>query len=199
MTASIPGRETLLAETLKSVYNQTLEVECHLVMAQSITEKVQPTLHVSQQQNVLLRAVETEWTMRLADDDQLLPHHVETLMTHSEGADVIYSFDANHNRPHFNSNHYDQKMLADALSTHNWIDGSAVMIRTEFLKLVGGWPTLWVGDEVDYRLGHFEGMAANCDDWGCFYTLALAGAKFRCVPEETWCYNVGDWERISRE
>ena len=199
LTATIPGREHLLAEALKSVYAQTLEVECHLVMAQSCSEGLQPTLHVGLQQNLLLRAVETEWVMRLADDDQLLPIHVGTLMAEAVDADVIYSYDASKNRPWLDCNEWGQEKIALEIEDYNWIDGSAVLIRTELLKQVGGYPTDWVGNNEDYREGHFEGMKANCDDWGAWVRLARIGARFKCIPEPTWRYGSGEWTRISNE
>jgi hypothetical protein len=197
ITASIPGREALLGLTLASVYNQTVEVDAHLVMAQSCTEGLIPPVHVAMQQNALLPAVRSTFCMRLADDDQLLPHHIETYLPHLADADVIYSWDANGDRPRVDCNGWDTGRLCAELDRRNWIDGSAVAIRTVILKQVGGWPTDWVGGSHTDGSGRF--VASNCvaEDWGCFIALAHAGARFRCIPEPTWLYGNGDWVRSS--
>jgi hypothetical protein len=203
----------LLTECVDSVYAQTTEVEAHLVLAQSCTEGLPSPVHCAQMQNKLLAAVDTEWTMRLADDDLLLPHHVETLLpylsrpprwpTEYEGtppfnrADVVYSWDESGNRPRWNANVLSQQALMAALRETSWIDGSAVAIRTSWLRKIGGWPTEYEGTPPFH--GHFKGMKATCEDWAAFYLLARAGARFLCVPEETWVYRAGAWPRISME
>jgi hypothetical protein len=196
VTASIPGREKSLSDTIASVYAQTVEVESHLVIAQSCSEKLPSTLHCARQQNALLPAVSTEWTMRLADDDQLLPHHVETVMPFFDGADVVYSWDANRDRPHIDCTEWSQARLVDQFDHENFIDGSAVCIRTTLLRKVGGWPTDWVGDGP-LQGGHYKDTIIPFEDWACFSRLAKIGAKFRCVPQETWRYGNGSWPRIS--
>src|ERR1017187_9815448 len=144
VTATIPGREALLGLNLASVYEQTREVEGHLVIAQSCSEGLRPQVHVARQQNLLLDSVWTEFTMRLADDDRLLPHHVETVLPYLDEADVVYSWDANNDRPRVDCSEWGQDRLVAQFEKENWIDGSAVCIRTDMLRLVGGWPTGWV-------------------------------------------------------
>jgi hypothetical protein len=203
VTATIPGRETLLGLTLASVYVQTVEVECHLVMAQSITEGLVPPVHCAAQQNALLASVTSAFTMRLADDDRLLPHHIETILPHLDVADVVYTYDANNNRPRIDCTEWDQSKLIARFAERNWIDGSAVAIRTDLLQAVGGWPTDWSGGNHTDGTGRFLGTGVPAEDWACFYNLAVAGARFVCIPEPTWLYGTGDdgdggtWERSS--
>ena len=197
LTATIPGRSVLLTECVDSVYAQTTEVEAHLVLAQSCTEGLPSPVHCAQMQNTLLNVVNTEWTMRLADDDLLLAHHVETLLPYLELADVVYSWDESGNRPRWNANVLSQQALVAAFRKTSWIDGSAVAIRTSWLRKIGGWPTEYEGTPPFH--GHFKGMKATCEDWAAFYLLARAGARFLCVPEETWVYRAGGWPRISME
>ena len=71
VTGTIPGREVLLGECIASVFAQSREVEGHVIYAQSCTEGLWPPHHCALQQNVALAAVETEFCMRLADDDKL--------------------------------------------------------------------------------------------------------------------------------
>lgn len=197
ITPTIPGRSVLLTECVDSVYAQTTEVEAHLVLAQSCTEGLPSPVHCAQMQNTLLNVVNTEWTMRLADDDLLLPHHVETLLPYLELADVVYSWDESGNRPRWNANVLSQQALVAAFRKTSWIDGSAVAIRTSWLRKIGGWPSQYEGTPPFH--GHFKGMKATCEDWAAFYLLAEAGARFLCVPEETWVYRAGAWPRISME
>jgi hypothetical protein len=190
VTATIPSREQLLVKCLRSVYAQTVPVEAHLVYAQPPVPDMPAPVHCALMQNALLASVTTEWTMRLADDDQLLAHHVETLLPFLERADVAYSFDASGNRPRLDVTAWPQDKLVSTLEHGNFIDGSAVFYRTELLRQVGGWPTEWED-------GRFAGMKAWFEDWGCFLELARAGARFVCAPEPTWLYNDGRHPRIS--
>jgi hypothetical protein len=191
VTATIPGREELLGECLKSVYAQTVEVEEHLVMAQSCTEGLVPPQHVAIQQNVLLDKVKSTFCMRLADDDRLLPHHVGTLLPYLSEHDVIYSYDANGTLPRIDCTDWPQDQIVEHLSRYNWIDGSAVAIRTDMLREVGGWPTDWVGGNHMRGDGYFQTTGKPAEDWAAFYLLAQAGARFCCVPEDTWIYGTG--------
>ena len=197
LTPTIPGREDLLKACLRSVYEQRLPVEAHLVMAQPPIPGMSPQLHCARQQTQLLAAVQTDWCMRLADDDSLLPHHVETLWPHTADADVLYSWDANNNRPRVDVGAWSQAALVDYFTHSNCIDGSAVLTRTDLVRSVGGWPTEWEGPASLWDGGHFAGMRADCDDWALWYLLAKAGARFKCIPVESWLYGCGDWRRQS--
>jgi hypothetical protein len=174
ITATIPGREESLGRTIASVFNQTVEVEAHLIMAQSITEGLPQPLHAAKQQNWPLPSVRSEWVARLADDL----------------ADVIYSWDAHHNRPRFDCAAWSSERIAAELMTHNWIEGSAVAIRTELFRQVGGWPENWATDRNPHGFGgYYEDMwPVCCDDWGASVRLARAGARFVCIPKETWAF-----------
>ena len=175
------------------MYAQTLPPRGHLICAEPPSAEHPAQVHCAEQQNQLLGAVATPWTMRLADDDVLFAHHIETLWPATEKADVIYSFDASGSRPRVVREGND---LASLFQVTNWIDGSAVLYRTSLLRSVGGWPTRYEGTVgKDF---HFVGSEAAFEDWACFYELARAGARFLCVPKETWWYNDGRHDRISR-
>ena len=190
ITASIPGREEMLGECVKSVYEQTVQTTAHLVMAQDLSDGLRGQVHCAIQQSWLLPAVTTEFTMRLADDDMLLPHHIETYLPHLANADVVYSWDAGGSRPRMDCNGWPQERVLDTMEHGNWIDGSAVAIRTDLLRKVGGWPTEFEGN-------CFVGTRAGFEDWAVFVLLARVGARFLCVPEVTWQYRMGPWARIS--
>jgi hypothetical protein len=192
----------MLAESVRSVNAQVVPVDSHMIMSHAPVEGMASQLHCAHMQNYLLRSVVTPWTMRLADDDKLLPEHWAVLsgdLGIHTNADVIYSWDAGHYLPRVNCNEWSQEQLIDHLFRENFIDGSAVAVRTELLFKVGGWPSLWE-DKPPWG-GHFVGHdgrpLAAYEDWALWQVLARAGARFVCVPEETWLYGAGDWPRIS--
>lgn len=202
VTATIPGRDDLLTACKNSVYAQSQPVECHLIMAQPPQKGIVSTVHCAMQQNLLLKAVETPWVMRLADDDQLLPCHVETIMPLllcDDAPDVVYTYDANMSRPRVDCSELSQEELVKAFHRTNWIDGSAVTIKTDMLRKINGWPTEWEGPPPT-KGGHFKGLpdAVQFEDHAAFYLMALEGARFMCIRQFTWLYGAGNWARISR-
>ena len=207
VTPTIPGREAMLAENIRSVNAQTLPVDSHMIMSHPPVEEMPSQVHCAHMQNWLLRSVVTPWVMRLADDDKLLPEHwaiysdfVSMLLQSSTiRPDVIYSWDASHNRPRVNCNGWSQDQLIDHLFRDNFIDGSAVVVNTMLLCQVGGWPSKWEDKPPwgAHFVGHDGRPLAAYEDWALWQVLARAGAKFVCIPEETWLYGAGDWPRIS--
>jgi hypothetical protein len=194
ITATIPSRRAKLARCLDSVDAQTEPVTTHLVCAEPPVPGMPATVHCALMQNSLLPAVRTEWTMRLADDDRLLPHHVATVLPwlHNRlfAPDVVYTWDAGGDRPRIDCTGWDRDDLVEALEEANFFDASGACVRTEALLEVGGWPTEWED-------GHFVGTRAIFEDWACWLALARAGRRFVCVPEPTWIYDAGDHPRIS--
>jgi hypothetical protein len=192
VTATIPGRQKLLDRCLTSVYDQLEPVAKHLVCA--MLPGSPATVECARAQNDLLPAVGTPWVMRLADDDQLLPHHTRTVLPYLHNnlfaPDVVYTYEASGNRPRFDCTGWPQDTLIEALEEANFFDASGAVIRTDKLLSVGGWPTEWED-------GHFAGTKAYYEDWACWLALARAGARFVCVPEPTWVYDDGPHPRIS--
>ena len=101
-------------------------------------------------------------------------------------------------------NAWTEQQIFDKLCTTNFIEGSAVVMRTDLVQRLR-WPTNWGcgsypvrnrdGSRPDYLVNsaeHFVDSRANADDWGIFLALARAGARFRCVQEETWLYDMGE-------
>ena len=189
ITATIPGREESLLTTLRSVYAQTMPVTEHLISAHTPDERMGMIQYV-EAKNAVLDSVKTEWTAVLNDDDHWLPRHVETTYHALNVADVIYTWDAGGTRPQGPDcvvNDWPQDLLIHILERGNFIDGN-MLIRTELLRDLGGWPVEWVGGG-QYEGGHYEGSPANFEDWELNLRLAHRGAKFFCVPERTWVYN----------
>lgn len=85
ITATIPGRERMLAECRASVAAQTFRDYEHLVMLDSEREGC------SVMCNRLVAQAKGEWLFLIADDDLMLPGCLDTLMAHSGDADIVYS------------------------------------------------------------------------------------------------------------
>jgi hypothetical protein len=153
-------------------------------MAQSTRDGLRPTLHQARQLNALLPAVTTPWVVRLADDDTLVRDYFARMMPAAEEADVLYAWDIDGNKPHIDCSGWSQSQLLRRLDEANWIDGTATLVRTDWLRSIGGWPVryednfFWT-DTGDERLAPHE-------DWACWQLLARAGARFRCLPVATW-------------
>lgn len=75
----------MLAECRASVLSQTVDCWEHLVLVDHEREGCSKTM------NKLAAKAQGEWLLPLADDDLLLPGCIETLLAHSDDADVVYS------------------------------------------------------------------------------------------------------------
>jgi hypothetical protein len=187
ITPSIPERRRLLAEAIESVQLQTSPVAAHLIRVQQPPRGALSTAHTATQLNALLTAVDTEWVAPLGDDDIYLPHHVEKIRPNlGQDADVVYSWPQDeHDYLRIDVSDWTPSEVALRLEEGNFIR-STITIRTELLRRIGGWAG-------EYRDGVFSETGVPYDDWDLVIRLARAGARFRCVPFETWVYRVGDW------
>jgi hypothetical protein len=187
ITASLPERAQLLVDCIISVARQDPPLFGHLVHCEERPVTMDPAVHASRQLNILLAQVETEWVSNLDDDDYLLGNFSE-VMGGRAGADVIYSWGQNAGK--VNCNDWTESVLDRMRRAGNFISANGAIVRTEFLRSAGGWPTDWVGERGDG--GHFAGGDAEWQDWAMWLRLARAGATFRCVPEVTWHYRCHD-------
>jgi hypothetical protein len=195
ITATIPGREFLLAEATNSVNWQTLPVDKHLVRCEEPYGVGE--VHLATQRNALLTMVETEWTAVLDDDNLWLARHHATIAEGLTVADVIYTWDTSTTRPRVDCNGWTQDRIIATLDAGNFIDANAA-IRTSALRAAGGWPTDWEGPRRAEG-GHFANSPASSEDWELWRRLARAGARFLCLPVETWTYGMGEWRRASED
>ena len=87
VTPTIPPRGELLARAIGSVMAQTVRPAAHLIMADISRAGAAVML------DDCISHAQTEWVATLADDDELLPHHLETLwwMLDGTGFDVAYT------------------------------------------------------------------------------------------------------------
>jgi len=195
ITATVPGREDLLARCLRSVYDQSRPVVEHIVVAQRKTTTEPAQVACARAQNTALAAVTTPWVVRLADDDELLPNAVLNLMVWAEDHDVVYGYEVAGNRQFLDYTTMDRAWLLAELGQRNGLDGSGTLVRTEALEDVGGWPTRW--EDGAFQGNAFEGRLAPYEDWALWLMLARHGYRFKAVYAPTWRMGVGDHGRIS--
>lgn len=140
--------------------------------------------------NRALESATGEWTAFLDDDDEFLPRHLEQLVTCAEktDADLVYSWFEGINTdgifsvpqngvqvPPFGVP-FDDELRDCILTAGNFIPVT-VLVRTDFLRKVGGFTPLGA-----------EG-SDQCDDWGAWKAMLEAGARFVHLPEKTWRWN----------
>lgn len=165
LTASIYGREDLLARNMESVRAQTVPVARHLV------DQHDPESHGPiESYNQLATLVDTEWFAILDDDNYWLPRHVELIEPYLEKADVVYSWDA---AGTITKKDPAPDAIGFFLKHKNFIDQSSA-IRTD------AFPGFTDKDE-------FEGDEM---DWRLWRTMARQGYRFACCPLPTWVYGV---------
>lgn len=177
LTTAIPERLGMLAECCLSVEAQTLRPTYHLIGLDYGHAGNIPNL------NRLGRSADEhgcEWLMPLADDDYLLPLHLETLAAYADDADVIYSWCEVRGRDWKPNRAFDAELLRQG----NFIPATA-LIRTSLVEQAGWWD---------------ENPEQGFEDWAMWKTLLALGARFRCVEEVTWVYrfghgnlSLGDW------
>ena len=164
VTTSLPERSAFRGECIASVNAQTLAPITHLVMLDY--ERVGPAEMLNRMLPSCL-AAGADWIAQLADDDLMDAHHLETLVAHSTDADIVYSYCRVEGRG-FNPN---SPFDADRLRRENYIPATT-MIRAGLC------------DELGWR----SDSAYGFEDWDFWLRALDAGARFTCVPEETWTY-----------
>ncbi len=161
----IPTREHEYVRAMRSVARQQLQPDAIIVCVDSMHHGAMAT------RNRGLFMVETEWTAFLDDDDELLPNHLEVLMSAARstpgeifypGYDVIGGHDP--------WQRFGQPFDPTILRDHSYIPVTS-LVRTEAARAAGGF--------VPPPTGHYE-------DWGFYLALLDSGAIFTHVPVKTW-------------
>jgi hypothetical protein len=180
-TPTIPIRVQQLGRAVSSVANQTLKPAAHVIMVDVHREGAPIMLDKT------VTAAQTEWVAILADDDEFLPNHLETLwnLVVSQNADIGFthfrysnSSDAGH-LERFRGQPFDNE--------HPRQMTGVFLARRNLLLDVGGHSTNFDANsyEVD-KSGNRIG-----EDFVIVQRLAKAGARFAVSPEVTWIYHVG--------
>lgn len=180
-TPTIPPRGELLARAIRSVAEQTIKPEAHLVMVDVHKEGAPAMIDKT------IAQAKTKWVATLADDDEFLVNHLETLwnLVKSENSDIGFSHfkysnrnDAGHLEP-FRGMPFDNENPRQMTGVF--------LAKRELLLDVGGHsvgfdPLSYDRDDQGNRIG---------EDFMIVKRLAKAGAKFSVSPEVTWIYHTG--------
>jgi glycosyltransferase involved in cell wall biosynthesis len=155
LTPTILERERFLSECEMSVRAQTAKVSEHIIFRDERGDGCARTM------NRIAEMADGDWFLPLADDDLLLPGCLETLLGHSEGADIVYA-------PPLVTGNEDRWWFFQAPPAIP----SFGLIRASLWRELGGY---------DESLQYEEDRD--------FWTRALdTGAKFARVDEPCWVY-----------
>jgi hypothetical protein len=173
---------------MRSVYEQETPAYAHIIVAQHQATREPRQVACARAQNMALAAVETEWALRLADDDWLGPRAIKLLLEEADRGDVIYSAERRGAGGIRNVNDWSRNKLVEHFKTSDIMGPSGDMYHTGILRSIGGWTT-------DFRHGHFHHpLVPYClaiwEDFATRAVLAYTGARFRYVDYPTW--SVGD-------
>lgn len=171
ITPSLPSREHMLKEAVDSVACQTLKANDHLIGVDWLNAGPAAV------RNTLLEATTTEWVGFLDDDDILDRHHLDTLASAADRADVIGSycrFSGDSIPAQFCNRPYDRK----ALRRHG-IFPITVLARRQAVLAAGGF-----GQE-------------RYEDWALWNRMADQGCRFEIIPIVTWTYRLGHGNRTT--
>jgi hypothetical protein len=173
---------------MHSVMTQTYKPLQHLILSDF------QKLGAPKMLDACLRYAQTEWVAILADDDEFLPHHLETLwhLIENENADVGYT--------HFKySNQSDAGHLERFRGMPFDYDNprqmtGVYMAKRELILDIGGHAALFDVesndlDEYGNRIG---------EDFHLVKRLAHHRAKVAVSPEVTWIYHVGHGNTLGR-
>lgn len=176
---TIPERSHLLAQAVESVHAQTAACE-YLIGEDTEHNGCVATV------NALAECVQTDWLMRLDDDDLLEEDHISVIEKWlDDDADIVYSWCRIEGGGELHPEDQFQVRLQNAygwdhLHVVNWIPCTAA-IRTELWRELGGYR------EVEMS-----------EDWDFWIRALDAGARFRCIPTVTWTYRMSDaWKHRS--
>jgi glycosyltransferase involved in cell wall biosynthesis len=174
---SIPPRAAMLGRALASVLAQELPAEAVSIAVDTGRQGAAAT------RDRALRAVRTEWTAFLDDDDQMLPEHLRILMgaAQESGADYVYSYytvaDANGTLlPHVDPLQHFGRPFDPAHPHQTTI---TVLVRTELAQSVG------FRDPPEGAL--IDGQRYG-EDFDFLVRACQAGAKVLHVPQRTWLW-----------
>lgn len=125
ITATIKGREDMLAEAAASVAAQTLPAAAHIVYLDERRKGIRHSM------NQLWPQVQTPWMQWLADDDILYPDHLEKVAALTPDADIVHSYCDVEGRDGFLPNWTVEE-------SGYWMTATALM-RTSLVAGLGGW------------------------------------------------------------
>lgn len=172
ITPSLPSRAELLVECCESVKRQTVACAHHVYLD---SQGIGPAVI----RNTIMTRLACEYVAFVDDDDLLDPEHVELLLHACEGLgdetfDLAFSW---HRREGSTPEverieSWDDYAFGVMLGGRNLIPVTVVARREAMLDAGGFWP------EDRY------------EDHALWLRMLARGARFVCVPEETWTYRM---------
>lgn len=194
ITPTIPGREQVLARCLERTYEQVPPPAAHLVVGMQRATDEPRQVALAKAQNLALKAVETTWVMRLADDDWLPVAAMAILLEYQYEADVIYGEELYGKAGITDVNGYSPKALAEFFRHHDTGQASGDLYRTKALRAIGGWVTDFNGNHFHHPMSEY--CLAVFEDAATRAVLAQAGYRFRYAPFATWVAGIDTPDRI---
>ena len=171
---TIPPRSAMLARAIRSVMNQTHPVSDLIIPVDHKREGAA----VNRQRGTEM--VNTEFLIWVDDDDELMPHHVETLIRAQQesGADIVWPWFRVQGGTDPFPGHQGRQWNPD--EPHQF--PITVLLRTEAFRQVGGFETVLEGtvDKDGHRIG---------EDLKLWIELSDAGFSFHHIPDVTWIWN----------
>lgn len=180
-TPTIPPRGELLSRAVRSVQAQTMRPEEHIISVDHNRRGGPATLDSA------VRGSTMEWVATLDDDDEWLPHHLETLwsLVEDNSADLAFT--------HFaysscgDGGHLERWRGVPFDNNHPRQITNVFLMRRSLWEEVGGFAggfdaDSYVVDSENNRIGYDFHFVRKC---------AAAGAKFVNSPAVTWIYHVG--------
>jgi len=182
ITPTIPTRGEQLGRAIRSVMAQTIKPVSHVVLPDIEKRGAAAML------DSCLRTARSEWVAVLADDDEFLPHHLETLwnLLDETGADVAYS---HFKYSHLNDAGHLERFRGQPFDYDNPRQMTGVYLgRRELLLDLGGHQSAWFlpnsyeRDEQGNRKG---------EDYYLAQRLAAERIPVAVTGEVTWIYHTG--------
>lgn len=180
-TATIPVRHELLQRCIRSVGNQTLQPEKHLIKLDEKREGHPAML------DAMIQEATTKYVAILDDDDELLPKHIEAIYKciQETDADLVY--------PWFKYSNLPDGGHLEMFAYKPWCDNNIHQVpitwiaKRDVLLEVGGFSKdfdvdSYKTDNQGNRIGH---------DFVMIQKLVAANKKIVHHPELTWIYHVG--------
>lgn len=173
----IPVRPNVLARAVKSAATQTWRPDViHIEVDKHHTGSAAT-------RNRALSLVTTDFVAFLDDDDELLPHHLDVLMSVQIGTNIDVIYPGCHViNPALGGEiplreewgRFGSEFDADLLREKSYIPVTS-LVRTELAQqALFGPPT---------------GQVSDYDDWGFYLRMFDLGATFYHIPEKTWIWN----------
>ncbi len=180
-TATIPTRVELLERAIRSVTNQTLKVQEHLIKLD--LDKLGQSAVLDQ----IIQEATTKYVAILDDDDELLPNHIELLYKKiiETDADLVF--------PHFRYSNLSDAGHLEMFRGVPWDNNNPHQVAITWIAKrkaildVGGF-------SGDFDVNSFEvdnqGNRIG-NDFNLIKKLAKANKHITNIPEITWIYHVG--------